>query len=124
LLRLSARRSYGVQCGLYDGTVARVLLADLDEFPEELEGVLALVEGGVPHSHPEDLLVILHQGDAAASRWNDQPFLLHLYDVHLHEELEEVVDAGHGILVVLVGQEDPDQGLEELAIEYQFGGGS
>ena len=63
MLRLRTRRSDGVQCGLNHGSVPRVLLGDLDEVPEELKGILVLIEAGVADCDTENLFVALQYSD-------------------------------------------------------------
>jgi hypothetical protein len=72
LLGLRTRWSDGVQCGFNHRSIPRVLLGDLDEVPEELKGILVLIEAGVANCDPENLFVALQYSDTVLLSWNDK----------------------------------------------------
>ena len=72
LLWLRTRRSDGVQCGLNHGSIPRVLLGDLDEVPEEVKGILVLIEAGVANCDAENLLVAFQYSDTVLLSRNDK----------------------------------------------------
>jgi len=114
LLWLSSWRSDSIESSLYHGSVPCILFRYFNKIAEKLESIFALIEAGVPNCDSKDLLIGFHDSDTCFLPWHDK-VSLDLGNMHLYKQLQEIVHASNRFLIVLIGNQYPNQSIKQLS---------